>query len=128
MSSMALLFAVQAAAVVPPPPPILDAEALAAGYRARLPSIAELDCPRSADPQEIVVCARGPERSVYLSPIPFAPDPGRRVAGEVGPPSAGGLERCGNVGVATQCSGGLPMPSIIMALVKAVSNAIENGD
>lgn len=127
MSSMALLFAAQAAVAVPPPP-ILDAEALAAGYRARLPSIAELDCPRSADPEEIVVCARGPERSPYLSPIPFAPDPGRRVAGEVGPPSAGGLERCGNVGVATQCSGGLPIPSVVMAIVKAVTNAIENRD
>lgn len=121
MSSIPLL------ALMLAPAPALTAQEALANYRTRFKSTSEIACPSPSRPDEIVVCARPNAPDPHRLPL-YEPDPGRRIAGDVAPPSAGGLERCTNVGVTTGCSGGLPIPSILMAIVKGISNAIENSD
>ena len=60
------------------------AEEAMATYRQTFKPTRELDCPRSQDPEEIVVCARpkdapDPDRP----PLPIGPEAGERVRGDL---------------------------------------------
>jgi len=84
---LALLLAL-ATAPVPAPaeqvePPVTAEQAIA-NYREVFEPTRELDCPRSDDPEEIVVCGRrsdapDPDRA----PLPIGPEPGTRIVGDV---------------------------------------------
>ena len=87
MSRMALalllaLASVSAAGAQETPP--VTAEEAMVSYRQVFKTTRELDCPTPDDPEEIVVCGRrngapDPNRA----PLPIAPEPGSRIAGEV---------------------------------------------
>ncbi len=95
-------------------PPATAEEAIA-NYRQTFKSTDELDCPRSADPNDIVVCARpadapDPDRL----PLPVVPEPGARIVG--GLPS--GIESMG----ADRCISRCPQP-LRIDLLKAATFA-----
>jgi hypothetical protein len=83
--ALALLLAPVPAAAgqVASTPPATSEEALA-NYRQTFKSTREIDCPRSVDPNDIVVCARPKDApDPNRVPLPIGPEPGARVGGEM---------------------------------------------
>ncbi|MGS1015850.1 hypothetical protein [Allosphingosinicella humi] len=124
-----LLASLGAASIAPAQAPLTADEAMET-YRAAFQSPYQLDCPRG-DEADIVVCGRrregpAPERL----PLPVAPDPGTRVAGEpVGAvEAAGSREKCSTIGPNQNCGGGLPVFAIVGAVVQIIAKAIEPDD
>ena len=121
-----LLLAMAAAALAFAPakgaPPASAEEALAR-QQASLRSSLGLGCEREAG--EIVVCGRpGPDPNRL--PLPVEPEPGARIAGEPSDPKeslALTNRKCTTVGPNQQCSGGLPILGIALALARAAAKA-----
>ena len=62
----------------------VTADQAMANYREVFQTTRELDCPRSDDPEEIVVCARPKDApDPNRAPLAADPEPGARVAGDV---------------------------------------------
>jgi hypothetical protein len=122
--AIAAAASVLAAAPASAAPPVSAEEALAA-QQSSLRSGIGLDCDRGAG--EIVVCGRtGPDPNRL--PLPVAPEPGARKAGEPADPSAAlalSKQRCTTVGRDQQCSGGLPVLPIAIWLVQSAVKAVK---
>ncbi len=122
----ALIWGATAAAAAPAQ--TLTADQAMANYRDAFVPLIELDCPESTDPDEIVVCGRpigtpDPNRL----PLPVAPLPGDRVAGEaMSSVEAGNIkDECSPVGRHSSCGGLVPIFPIIGVAVKAVEALVD---
>ena len=108
-------------------PPATAEEALARQQAALRTSLGH-DCDRGA--AEIVVCGRiGPDPNRL--PLPVAPEPGARHAGEPSVPSdalALTADKCTTVGPNQQCSGGLPILPIAIWLIQTAVKAAKGDD
>jgi hypothetical protein len=119
-----LLIAWQTAAAAAQPP---TADQAMAQYRRTFQPVTELRCPRSAGPEDIVVCGRREGRDPNRIPLPDEREPGERVAllpGE--PPSASvALARtdrspCETAGPNHSCGGGFDFIQILFGAIKIV--------
>lgn len=110
------------------PAQTVTAEQAMQNYRELFAPVSELDCPRSRDPEEIVVCGRpfgAPDPNRL--PLPVQPLPGDRVAGEaMSTVEAGNIkEDCSAVGPHNGCGGLLPVGAIIGVAVKVVGALVD---
>ena len=96
----------------------VTAEQALTNYRQVIVPTAELDCPRSADGDEIVVCGkRKGERSPYRLPLPVAREPGTPVRGEALADGGGCIRLCPKpVGIDLE---------MIFKAAKAIKNKLE---
>ena len=63
--------------------PALTAEQAIENYREQFVPVAEIDCPTPTDPDEIVVCGRGPgQKDPNRMPFESVRVPGERIPGE----------------------------------------------
>ena len=106
----------------------LTAEQAMANYRGAFVPVAELDCPKSERPDEIVVCGRpigtpDPNRL----PLPVEPLPGDRISGEAASAveTANMKDECSPVGRHSSCGGYIPIFPIIGVAVKAVKALVD---
>ncbi len=90
---MAFLLALPAAAHSAPP---VTAEQALTNYRKVIKPTRELDCPRGAGSDEIVVCGQLEEEAAKVGrlPLPVAREPGERIAGEPLADSGGCMRLC----------------------------------
>ena len=129
MSRMAAL-AASAALLASPPAAAQTADQAMARYRETFQPTQQLDCPKSENSDDIVVCGRTEERSKERLPLPVE-DPGARIAGE--PISAvtasrAGTERCTTTGPNQKCSSGFPVFAVagfLYRLAKKVADPDE---
>lgn len=97
-------------------------------YRDTFAPVSELDCPKSEDPDEIVVCGRAPGAAdPNRLPLPVQPLPGARDRAES--LSAAEMlnreESCSPVGPNNGCGGLVPIAPIIGVAVKVVQALVE---
>ena len=121
-AAVVLVFSVTAASAQP-----VTAEQAVENYRGAFKSLEELDCPKSTDPEEVVVCGRRDRADTARLPLPVAPEPGRRVQGEAVSTvaAAGRRETCSTVGPMQECGGGLPIFGIAVTAAKAAVKIAE---
>ena len=119
-----LLIALSAAPAAAQP---VTAEQAVNNYRDAFRSLKELDCPKGADPEEVVVCGRRDRPDPARLPLRTAPEPGRRIQGEAVSTvaAAGKRETCSTVGPNPQCGGGLPILGIAATVAKAAVRVAE---
>lgn len=105
----------------------LTAETAMERYRMLVKPVAVLNCPKTDDPEEIVVCGR-PERDPERMPLP--PPPGERIRGEAmsAVEAMGERETCSTVGPNQNCGGGLPIIPIAIFAAKVAVHAIKGDD
>ena len=102
----------------------MTAEEVVEAFEKEWPTVAKLDCPQAADPDEIVVCARRERYRIGPSERPI----GSRTPGETLRGSealALGSERCSTVGRNQSCSGGLPLIPIALFAIDAAGKALR---
>jgi hypothetical protein len=86
--------------------------------------LTEMDCPRSGDAEEIVVCGRrtGDAATAVRLRIPYQPEPGRRIPGEANFDGGGCMRLCHRpVEIFNTRDGGA-----IGALVKGIKQVLED--
>jgi hypothetical protein len=110
------------------PAQTVTADQALANYRELFEPVAELDCPKSQTPDEIVVCGRpfdAPDPNRL--PLPVQPLPGDRVSGEaMTSVEAGNIkEKCSAVGPNNGCGGLVPIGAIIGVAVKIVGALVD---
>ncbi len=89
--ALLLLVAAQSAAADP-----VSAEAAAKTQHSEMRLLTEMDCPRSGQGDEIVVCGRRSRDAATAANlrIPYDPEPGRRIPGEAGFDGGGCMRLC----------------------------------
>ncbi len=87
-------------------------------------------CPEPGEGEDIVVCGNRAEESRYRAPLFATPDsgPAARAGGEQRAAMALNDDRCTPVGVAQQCSGGLPIIPIIVYIIRNTVALIQGDD
>ena len=123
--ALALPASALAQAVEPP-----DPAALIEAQRRELLGTIRPACPAAGSNDDIVVCGRRDEDR-YRVPLAIVPSGAPAGAGAGGEQRAAlGIDssRCATVGRDQQCTGGLNMVGIGMALVRAVGQALANRD
>lgn len=125
MSRMSLLMIAAGSPAAAAPAGATAEEALER-YRQVFVPTPVLDCPPSADPDEVVVCAKaGP--APYRLPLPVAasaPRPSDRAGGEQLSAMGSGPGTCTPVGRDQRCNGGLPVIPIAIAVAKAAVQVV----
>lgn len=124
-----LLLSLGAASLAPAQAPLTADQAMET-YRRAFQAPDQLDCPRGED-EDIVVCGRRTDGAdSNRLPLPVAPDPGTRVAGEpVGAVEAAGTrETCSTVGPNQNCGGGLPVFAVVGMLAKVAAQLVNPDD
>ena len=129
MARLSLLLTIALAAPAGAAEP-MSADAALAHYRKTFAPVAELDCPKASGPDEIVVCGRPGGQDPNRLPIPPAPTPGARIAGEPMTAAAamGRRETCSTVGPNQNCGGGLPVIPNILTAAKIAAKLIKGRD
>lgn len=123
--------AAPAAAADLPAASTVTADAAMARYRERFEPVAAIDCPKPADPDEIIVCGRTGGPDPNRLPLPVEPMPGDRVGGEpvTAVAAMGPLHECTTVGPSRSgCTGALPVIPMIMTAVKVAVKLIRHDD
>lgn len=119
-----LIWGAMSAVAAPAQP--LTAERAMANYRGAFVPLAELDCPKSEDTDEIVVCGR-PIGTPDPNRLPLEPLPGDRISGEAmsAVETANLKDECSPVGRQSSCGGFIPIFPIIGVAVKAVKALVD---
>ena len=114
----------------PLPAQTASADALVERQRTELRAALRLDCPQSADEDEVIVCGtREPDQRERLAPIaPPSRGPAHRAGGEQRAAMAAGSETCTTVGRDQRCNGGLDVIGIGFTIARAIGQALMNRD
>jgi hypothetical protein len=125
-----VLVAALLTSAAPLPAQTPSADALIERQRTELRSALRLDCPQSADENEVIVCGtREPDQRERLTPIaPPGRGPADRAGGEQRAAMAVGSETCTPVGRDQRCNGGLDMIGIGFTIARAIGQALANRD